>query len=318
MAKENPFLDTILCVVGNINRDVKCAPLAPSKNLFQDGATGGDWVAETVGGGGANSALAAAALGAKVHFVGQVGNDALAARLERTLQDHGVEPFLPRDKIERTGSTLAMAWQNGHRHFLSNLPASRALRFANIPLKALSHCAHLLRADIWFSEEMLLEGNAALFKEARKKGMTVSVDLNWDPEWGCATARKIRERKKAVRRVLSSVDLAHGNVREMCEFTDAPNLRTALEILSDCGVGAVVAHLGSKGAGWFEKGSFIVEPAKLARRQVNVTGTGDLLSVCMMLLHQTSLSVGERLRVANAVVRDFIEGRRRLIPELSD
>ena len=114
------------------------------------------------------------------------------------------------------------------------------------------------------------------------------------------------------------MNIVHGNGRELIEFADAPNLKTALQRITEWGVRAVVIHMGSKGAGWFENGSLIVEPPKLAGRQVNVTGTGDVLSVCMMLLDQTSLRVEQRLRHANAVVRDFIEARRQLIPELSD
>ena len=277
-----------------------------------------EWIAETIGGGGANSALAAAALGGRVHFVGKVGADALGFRLEKTLQAHGVKAFLSRDKQNSTGTSLAMAWQNGHRHFLSNLPASRAFAFDDIPLKALSGCAHLLRADIWFSEAMLFEGNAELFKAAQRKGLGISIDINWDPEWRKASASRIRERKKAVRGVLPLVNIVHGNERELIEFADATNLKTALQRITEWGVRALVIHMGSKGAGWFENGSLIVEPPKLAGRQVNVTGTGDVLSVCMMLLDQTSLSVEQRLRHANAVVRNFIEARLRLIPELSD
>jgi len=52
-----------LCVVGNINRDLKTAPLVASDRLFQDGETSVSSIVETIGGGGANSACIAAALG---------------------------------------------------------------------------------------------------------------------------------------------------------------------------------------------------------------------------------------------------------------
>ena len=51
MAKASLYQGASLCVVGNINRDVKCAPLAPSTNLFRDGETSVEWIAETIGGG---------------------------------------------------------------------------------------------------------------------------------------------------------------------------------------------------------------------------------------------------------------------------
>ena len=119
--------------------------------------------------------------------------------------------------------------------------------------------------------------------------------------------------------MLSLVDVAHGNVRELMEFADAPDLDAALKRLTDWGAGAVVVHLGERGAGYFANGELVVEPPAPVRAQVNTTGTGDVLSVCMMLLHRrTDIPVRERLRLANAIVGEFMEGRLSLIPPLAD
>jgi sugar/nucleoside kinase (ribokinase family) len=75
--------------------------------------------------------------------------------------------------------------------------------------------------------------------------------------------------------------------------------------------------MGAKGAGYYRKGLLIVEESVPAARQVNTTGTGDVLSVCMMLLDQERhSSLGEKLRLANLIVSQFIAGERSLIPEL--
>ena len=57
------FENSSLCVVGNINRDVKLLGVPDSPALFRDGETSVPTIVETVGGGGANSACSAAALG---------------------------------------------------------------------------------------------------------------------------------------------------------------------------------------------------------------------------------------------------------------
>ena len=57
MLDETVFRGSKLCVVGNICRDVKTAPLCPDDRLFHDGETPTDSIVETIGGGGANSAL---------------------------------------------------------------------------------------------------------------------------------------------------------------------------------------------------------------------------------------------------------------------
>jgi sugar/nucleoside kinase (ribokinase family) len=71
MLDESVFRGAKLCVVGNINRDIKTAPLRTGDYLFADGETAIDGVSETIGGGGANSAAIAAGLGADCSFIGQ-------------------------------------------------------------------------------------------------------------------------------------------------------------------------------------------------------------------------------------------------------
>jgi sugar/nucleoside kinase (ribokinase family) len=313
------FAGSSLCVVGNINRDIKTSPLRAGEHLFADGETSVSSVTETVGGGGANSAFAAASLGARVAFVGKIGEDSLGDRLERTLTQHGLSAHLARAKDHASGTSIALSFDSGHRHFISCLPANEALGFDDLDLATLRGCHHLLRADIWFSESMLFEGNQRLFHAAQQLDVPISIDLNWDPQWGRADAAKIRARKQAVRDVLPWVNLAHGNVRELTEFADAPDLDTALRSLTDWGVQAVAVHLGSKGAGYWCDGALIVAPPAPVSAHVNTAGTGDVLSVCLMLLHhRKDLPIVDRMRLANAIVAEFIEGKRSLIPPLAD
>jgi len=313
------FEGSSLCVVGNINRDVKTSPLHAGEHLLRDGESSVSSISETIGGGGANSAFAAAALGGRVSFVGKVGEDPLGARLERTLARHGLISFLAKDSAHPSGTSIALMLDNSHRHFVSCLPANEALTFGDIDLHALAGMQHLLRADVWFSEAMLFGGNARLFQAATERCIPVSLDLNWDPQWGHAPAAQIEARKQAVRDVLPLVTLAHGNVRELMEFTGAPDLDSALRNLTAWGVKAVVVHLGAQGAGYYQDGALLVEPPAPIRSQVNSAGTGDVLSVCMMLLHHcTESPIGERLRTANGIVAQFIEGARSLIPALAD
>jgi len=317
MVDSNLFSGPPVCIVGNINRDVKVQNVPASPGLFEDGETSVPPIVETIGGGGANSACAAAALGASVRFVGKVGADALGRRLEHAMRGHGVQTCLARDPHATTGTTVALGLANGHRHFLSCLPNNETLRFADLDLKALDGCAHLLRADVWFSRSMLASGNLRLFGEARRRGIATSLDLNFDPCWSSGNKTEIAQRKELLRETLGAVDLAHGNVRELCEFTGSPDLETALKQLTDWGVKAAVVHLGVRGAGYWVDGKLAIEPPSPARATVNSTGTGDVLSICMILLHARSdMSIQEKLRCSNHIVREFIEGGRRLIPEI--
>src|ERR1700740_3098483 len=106
MLDESVFKHSSLCVVGNVNRDIKTAPIRTGGSLLNDGETPVASVIETIGGGGADSACAAAALGAKVGFLGKVGADPLGATLERALRKSGVTPHLARDKSHPTGTSI--------------------------------------------------------------------------------------------------------------------------------------------------------------------------------------------------------------------
>ncbi len=151
----------------------------------------------------------------------------------------------------------------------------------------------------------------------RAAGAATSLDLNWDPLWNVAAPDVIEQRIAAVRALLPLVDLAHGNVRELNRFAGSDDLDVTLRRLTDWGAGAVVLHLGERGAGYYCRGELVIVPCAPVERVVNTAGTGDLLSTCMMLLHhRADVPIAERLRLANHVVAGFIAGRRNLLPPL--
>jgi sugar/nucleoside kinase (ribokinase family) len=313
MLDESVFRGSRLCVVGSICRDLRTSPIVPGEHLLQDGETPTDHIVETIGGGAANSALAAAGLGAEVRFAGKVGDDPLGRQLERILVNRGVRSFIRRDPVVSTGSSLALTYTTGHRHFICCQPNNYTLGFEDIDLSMLEGGGHLLRGDVWFAEPMLAGGNTPLLEAARRRGLTTSLDINWDPQWNSAPAAAVSARKGAVRQVLPLVDLVHGNVRELCLFADCDDLARALERLTVWGAGAVVVHMGKEGAGYFCHGEFLTEPPAPVRQHVNSTGCGDLMSVCMMLLHDRGdIPMREKLRLANDIVAQYIEGRRAL------
>jgi sugar/nucleoside kinase (ribokinase family) len=314
---ETAFRGRRLCVVGNVNRDVRTAPIPAGEYLFADGETPAAFIRETVGGGGANSALAAAALGADARLVGKVGEDPLGYRLEAVLAAHNVRPFLARDDEQPSGTSVNLVFDTGRRHFISCLPSSATLSLADVDRTALAGCEHLLRADVWFSEPMLYGGNEALFRAARGAGVAVSLDVNWDPAWNRGDEADLPRRKEAIRTVLPLVDLVHGNVKELCSFADAEELDAALARIAAWGAGAVVVHMGADGAGYYRHGPLLREPCVPAPRIVNTTGTGDVLSVCMMLLHhREDVAAEQKLRLANQVVSEYVAGLRSFVPEL--
>ncbi|OWK35951.1 carbohydrate kinase family protein [Fimbriiglobus ruber] len=316
MLDESIFAGVPLAVVGSVCRDVKTAPIAPGPHLLRDGETPAAFLVETLGGGGANTAAMAAGLGARVAFAGKVGADALGDRLVGALERAGVRVLARRDPAVATGSSIALTYSDGQRHFISHQPNNATLDFVDVDPTTWANGGHLLRADVWFSEPMLTGGNARLFASARSAGIATSLDINWDPQWGFADAAAIATRMAAVRGVLPLVDLVHGNVRELNRFAGTDDLSETLRRLTVWGTGAVVVHMGDAGSGYYSAGELVVAPCVPAERMLNTAGTGDLLSLCMMLLHhRTESPAVEKLRLANRVVTSFIEGRP-LLPTL--
>ena len=317
MLDETVFGGRRLAIVGSICRDVKMGAIRPGQHLLEDGETPTAFITETIGGGGANTALAAAALRADVRFCGKVGADSLGQRLEQALLRRGVTALIRRDPNVATGSSVVLSYENGCRHFVSCQPNNDSLAITDIDQTMLLGGGHLLRADVWFAEPMLAGGNEELFRAARGQGLAISLDINWDPLWGSADATTIVRRTEAVRRLLPWVDLVHGNVRELNRFADSSDLNATLRQITAWGAAAIVVHLGADGAGYYRRGQWTVAPAMPVRQYKNTAGSGDLLSACMMLLHdRDEIPLGDRLRLANAIVAEFIEGKRGVIPEL--
>ncbi len=253
MLDETVFRGRRLVIVGSICRDVKMGAIRPGQHLLEDGETPTALISETIGGGGANSALAAAALGADVRFCGKVGADPLGARLEQVLLRRGVTTRIRRDPNVATGSSVVLSYENGCRHFVSCQPNNYSLAITDVDRTMLSGGGHLLRADVWFSEPMLASGNEELFRAARAQGLATSLDINWDPQWGSADAATIAWRKQAVRRILPWVDLIHGNRRELNQFADSSDFDTTLRQITAWGAAAIVIHLGADGAGYYRR-----------------------------------------------------------------
>lgn len=317
MTEDSLFHGVRLCVVGNVNRDVKTAPFPGGPHLLADGETSIPGVFETVGGGGAISAAAAAALGAGVDFIAQTGADALGCQLETALTRAGVKCWFRRAPGIATGTTLNLVYADGHRHFLSCHPNNERMEFSSLDLAALAGADHVYRADPWFSEPMLFGGNRRLLETARSAGVPTSMDINWDPAIGRVSTETLRARREALRSVLPWVDFVHGNERELCVFTGAEEADAAAARLLSDGAGAVILHLGARGAGYVSRTESVRVPSAPVTCRVNATGTGDLLSVCVMLLGaRLEMSWREKLAVANGVVAEYIEGRRSVVPVL--
>lgn len=310
---------TPVAIVGNINLDIKTSLIPVHDTVLSDGETGVDEIYESLGGGAANTALAAAQLGGRVSFFGCVGDDELGDRLEAALTSFGITAHLARKPMP-TGRSLALHWNNGARHFLSSLPNNRSLTAADIDVDTIikTGCHQLLRADVWFSEAMLAEGNYELLHRTRAAGIETYLDINWDPEWSIpGSAARIHERCRQLASVLPLVAVAHGNQHELAYFTRQENIQDACRFLLDAGCTTVVIHRGAQGAASYNAAEGWIEvPAVPVPVIVCPTGCGDVFCAAHMLLRH--LDTPQRLSACARIAADHLRGTRILIPRLTD
>ena len=311
-----PASDEPIAIVGNINLDIRTSPIRATEQVLSDGETSVAEIEEAVGGGGANTALAAARLGGRVHFCGCMGADELGQRLRRHLERFGIATHLVQ-KDAPTGRSIALNWDNQQRHFLSSLPSGALLQEQDIDLNGLitAGCRHLYRADLWFSPRMLEGGNESLLRRAHASEMQTSVDLNWDPQWNNPDDSQIAHRINAVRAVLPHVSMVHGNERELCRFTGSDRLERAIDSILSDGAEAVIVHRGSRGsAAYLRSGESFEAPAVEVRSPKRPLGTGDAFTAAFLLLDHVPMA--QRLDAANSVAAAHLDGSRDLMPRL--
>jgi ribokinase len=305
-----------VAIVGNINIDICTSPLPASPEIFSDGERSVGSIFEAPGGGGANTAIAAARLGGRVHFCGRIGRDAGGTALRRHLERVGVTPHLA-EADAATGRSIALTWDNHHRHFLSHLPSCAELCEGDVDVDALARagCRHLYRADVWFAPKMLDGGNVVLLRNARVCGMETSIDINWDPLWSRGDEESIRQRIERLAEALPYVTWVHGNERELCRFTGKADAGAAAESLLHRGAGGVIVHRGGQGSSGFTSGGERVDvAARPVRRVVNEIGTGDVFTAAFLLYPHLPLS--ERLRQCNEIAASHLEGQPDLLPPI--
>ena len=305
-----------VAIVGNINIDIRTSPLPASPEIFSDGETSVGQIVETAGGGGANTAIAAARLGGRVHFCGRVGRDAGGAALRRHLECVGVTPHLV-EADAATGRSIALTWDNHHRHFLSHLPSCAELCEDHIDVGALARagCRHLYRADVWFAPKMLGRGNVALLRNARAAGMETSIDINWDPQWSDDDEESIRQRIEKLAEALPYVTWVHGNERELCRFAGKADAGTAAESVLHRGACGVVVHRGPNGSsGFMQSGERVDVSVCPIERAVNEIGTGDVFTAAFLLYPH--LPLPERLRQCNEIAARHLKGQSDLLPPI--
>jgi ribokinase len=273
-----------LLVVGSVNADL----YVEIDRLPQRGETIlGARAAVRPGGKGANQAAAAARLGMRTAFAGQVGDDAFAAVLREALRGAGVDLRALVVSAGASGQAMILL-QSGGENSIVVVPGAneRWTRLGSAARAALARSsAVLLQREI--PDAVALDAA----RLATQRGIPVLMDAGGrDAPLSPALLRHL--------------SLLSPNETELGRLTGRPT-RTHLEVVAAAqrllarGVGAVLVKLGARGCVLVEPDGALTVPA-FPVRVLDTTGAGDCFTAAYAVGLLEGMQPAQRLKLACA------------------
>ncbi|MDB6034310.1 MAG: ribokinase [Verrucomicrobiales bacterium] len=269
-------------VIGGINTDY----LVRGTRLPRAGETvDGKEFLEAPGGKGANQAVAAARLGARVAFAGCVGNDARGTALLRGLKAEGIHTAgATRASKAPTGVALIMVEAGGEKQILVAPGANHALSVTDLEkAKRLLGSTRVLLIQF----EVPMKATLWAARLARAAGACVVLDP--------------APPAQASRDLLSLVDVVRPNASEAEALTglkvkDVRSARRAAEKLLAQGIKLVATQAGDEGDLLVWNGGEKLLP-RIKVKSVDATGAGDAFAAGLAV----ALAEGQSYEAAGAL-----------------
>ncbi|MDQ6764014.1 MAG: carbohydrate kinase family protein, partial [Bacteroidota bacterium] len=275
-----------ILVVGELNIDI----IADDINGFP--VIGHEILANklniTLGSSSAIFASNIATLGVNTWFCGVVGKDSFGEFILDELKNKNVDTsYISQSEKYKTGVTIVLNYSQDRAN-ITHCGAMNALDMTCIPLTEFSKCNHL-----HFSSYFLQKGIQAdvvnLFKAAKERGLTTSLDIQWDPnnKWDFP-----------YKDCLPFVDIFLPNESEILMLSGESELNKALEKIGEF-ANLVVVKLGTRGAIAFEKGTITCSKPFLHNDFIDAIGAGDSFNAGFISKYLSQCSLEESLQFAN-------------------
>ena len=139
-----------------------------------------------IGGSASITAVAAARLGLRVALVAAVGDDPAGDVILSLLAGEGVDTGAVAIRPGRPTGMTAILSQGQDRAILTATGAMTTVTAADVPDGLLARARHLHVSAYFLLAESLGPGLAGLLAAARRRGLSTSLDTNYDPacRWG--------------------------------------------------------------------------------------------------------------------------------------
>lgn len=251
-----------VCVVGEINPDLILYGLPPQLNPEQETLIKGFRL--TLGSSSAIFAHNLSVLGTRVGIVSKIGVDLLGKMAFDALASAGVDVTRVSAKSGAASTGLSVILTHPEHRFILTYPGTIfELSYEELDLDYILSARHL-HLSSYFLHKALRPRIADLFREAKAKGLSTSLDTNDDPEdkWS-----------DGLQSVLPFVDILFPNEREAKKIAATDDLRQAIQSLSRI-CRTVVVKLGAKGA-IARKGDMEWQHGGMPVAVVDPVGAGD-------------------------------------------
>ena len=225
-----------VCVVGEINLDLILYGLP--KELVLDRELLASGLALTLGSSSAIFAHNLSMLGNKVGFISKTGGDALGKMALERLSVAGVDVGRVSQTTGQTATGLTVVLPYLRQRYILTYPGAMfELQYSDIDLGYVRSARHL-HVSSFFLHRALRPRILDLFREAKRAGLSTSLDTNDDPEnkWD----RDLLE-------VLKYVDIFLPNDREAKKIARTDDLSQAINLLAGLAK-IVVVKRGSSAA----------------------------------------------------------------------
>jgi sugar/nucleoside kinase (ribokinase family) len=279
----------VLCT-GNMVLDILVRPV----DLPQDSA--GTAVVESIeqslGGNGANTSYALGRLGVPVRLLGMTGEDPFGEYVLGRLRSAGVDTAGIRRSVAPTAATVVLVNARGDRRFLHRLGSSGEmfLEPAGFEREIQPGMSHYHLASP-FTLPRMRAVNAELLCRARGRGLTTSLDTQWD--WQGRWMEDLAP-------CLPHVDVLFVNEDEARMLTGSAEPAEVARRLRGLGARTIVLKRGGVGCDVFAGETGFHSPA-FSVPVVDTTGAGDCFAAGYLAALLRGASHQKAARFANAV-----------------
>jgi len=216
---------------------------------------------------GSSSAIFASnlsSLGAKIGYIGKIGNDIFGELILESLSAKNVNTdLIIVDEKLKTGATVVLNYDED-RAMVTHGGAMEHLSLEDIKSEELKKAKHMHVSSV-FLQPNIKENIVELFKLAKDTGLTTSLDPQWDPaeKW-----------ELDLEKLLPNVDVFIPNEEEIKNLTGRKTVLEAIKSIADF-ANTVVVKKGSKGSVVLNDNKLNELPAFLNENVVDAIGAGD-------------------------------------------